>query len=97
MLESQYQALLIKRLEALFNGCVIMKNDAGYRQGFPDLLVLFNDRWATLEVKSSEDAPHQANQDYWVDRLRAMSFSAFIFPQNEHEVLVALREFFGTY
>lgn len=96
MLESAYQALLIKRLENLFQGCVIMKNDPNYRQGFPDLLVLFNDSWATLEVKASETASLRPNQEYWVDRLRSMSFSGFIYPENEHEVLTALKEFFGT-
>lgn len=96
MLESAYQASLVKKLEALFNGCVIMKNDPNYRQGFPDLLILFNDRWSCLEVKASADAPFQPNQDYWVDRLRKMSFSAFVFPENEREVLSALKEFFGV-
>lgn len=96
MLESAYQALLVKRLEALFNGCVIMKNDPNYRQGFPDLLILFNDAWACLEVKAAENAPQRPNQEHWVDRLRSMSFSAFIYPENEHEVLKALKEFFGT-
>lgn len=96
MLESAYQAKLIKILEDLFPSCVIMKNDAGYRQGFPDLLILFNDRWACLEVKASEDAELRPNQDYWVDRLRRMSFAGFIYPENEREVLDALREFFGA-
>lgn len=96
MLESTYQARLIKTLESLFNGSVIMKNDPNYRQGFPDLLVLFNDRWATLEVKASSEAPFQPNQEWWITRLRDMSFSAVIFPENENHVLTALREFFGA-
>lgn len=96
MLESAYQAKLVKNLEGLFPSCVIMKNDANYRQGFPDLLILFNDRWACLEVKASEDASIQPNQEHWVDRLRLMSFSAFIYPENEREVISALREFFGA-
>lgn len=96
MLESAYQARLVKRLESIFNGCVIMKNDANYRQGFPDLLILFNDAWATLEVKGAENAPFRPNQEYWIDRLRSMSFSAAIYPENEHEVLTALKEFFGA-
>lgn len=96
MLESAYQARLVERLESLFNRCVIMKNDPNYRQGFPDLLILFNDAWACLEVKASENAPFRPNQEYWINRLRDMSFSACIFPENEHEVLTALKEFFGT-
>lgn len=95
-LESAYQARLVKKLESLFNGCVIMKNDPNYRQGFPDLLVLFNDRWACLEVKAAENAPFQPNQEWYVDKLRRMSFSAVIYPENEQEVLKALREYFGV-
>lgn len=96
MLESTFQARLVKKLEALFQGCVIMKNDPNYRQGFPDLLILFNNAWAVLECKASWDAPYQPNQEWYLDKLRAMSFSATIFPENESEVLTALREFFGT-
>lgn len=91
MLESKYQALLIKKLEYLFEGCVILKNDANYRQGFPDLLILFNNNWAALEVKQSARASHQPNQDYYVDILNIMSFAAFIYPENEEDVLNELQ------
>lgn len=91
MLESQYQAKLIKKLEAMFEGCVILKNDANYRQGFPDLLILFNQNWAALEVKKNRTASHQPNQDYYVDILDSMSFAAFIYPENEEEVLDAIQ------
>lgn len=91
MLESKYQAQLIKKLEAMFEGCVILKNDPNYRQGFPDLLILFNEQWAALEVKQSSKATHQPNQDYYIDRLNYMSFAAFIYPENEREVLDAIQ------
>lgn len=96
MLESEVQARLIKKLESIFNGCVIMKNDANYRQGFPDLLILFNNAWAVLEVKESAAAPYRPNQEWYLDKLRRMSFSATIYPENEHEVIEALKEFFGV-
>lgn len=95
MLESEVQARLIKKLESIFNGCVIMKNDANYRQGFPDLLILFNNAWAVLEVKESAEAPYRPNQEWYLDKLRRMSFSATIYPENEFEVIEALKEFFG--
>ena len=87
MLESQYQARLIKKLERKFPGCVILKNDAGYRQGIPDLVILYFGRWAALEVKVDEHAPHQANQDWWVERMNDMAYASFIFPSNERKVL----------
>lgn len=91
MLESQYQAKLVKKLERMFEGCVILKNDANYRQGFPDLLILFRDRWAALEVKQHGRASHQPNQDYYVDILNIMSFAAFIYPENEGDILHELQ------
>lgn len=87
MLESKFQANLIKELKQLFDGCIIMKNDASYIQGIPDLLILHNNRWASLEVKKSAGASKRPNQEYYVDRMDAMSFSRFICPKNKDEVL----------
>lgn len=96
MLESEFQAELIKKLKVIFHGCEILKNDPNYKQGFPDLLILFGTNWAVLEVKASEDAPYRPNQEWYLEKCRNMSFSATIYPENEHEVLTALKEFFGT-
>lgn len=92
MLESTYQAYLVKKLEEMFPGCLILKNDANHRQGIPDLLILHKYRWALLEVKAAETAPHQPNQDYYVGMARRMSYAAFIYPENEEEVLDELRK-----
>lgn len=91
MLESVYQAQLIKKLKRLFPGCFVFKNDPSYIQGAPDLLILFQDRWAALEVKASASKPSRPNQTYYVDELDAMSFAAFIYPENEEDVLNALQ------
>lgn len=96
MLESVYQARLIKRLKRMFPDCVILKNDSGYLQGIPDLLILWGDRWAMLEVKPSVSAPAQVNQPYYVDLLDRMSFAAFIYPENEGEILDALQQAFAA-
>ena len=94
MLESKYQAGLIKRLRTLFPGCIILKNDTDYQQGIPDLTVLWENCWAFLEVKPKADAIHEPNQDYFVQLAGDMSFGAFIYPENEEEVLDALSETF---
>ena len=52
-LERDFQANLIQELKELFSGCMVMKLDSGYIQGIPDLLILFEDKWATLECKKS--------------------------------------------
>lgn len=94
MRENEYQARLIDKLERRFPGCVVLKNDSQYINGIPDLLVLFNDRWAMLEVKAKPTSPVQPLQPYWVKRLGSMSFAAFIDPSNELEVLDGLEQSF---
>jgi hypothetical protein len=92
MTENEYQRKLIRKLRSLFPGCVIIKNDSGYQQGFPDLTIFFGERWAALEVKMEAAAKEQPNQRYFVQQLDEMSFAAFIYPENEAEVLVALQQ-----
>lgn len=95
MLENKFQAKLIKELKKEFPGCMVLKNDPTYVQGVPDLLVLYKDKWASLEVKKSATAKHQPNQDYYVDKMNEMSHSAFIFPENKDQVLDDLRKTFN--
>lgn len=87
MRESQFQSRLIKELKEMFPGCIVLKNDAGYCQGIPDLLILHNDNWAALECKKTAEAKHQPNQDYYVGKMNEMSFASFICPENKKEVL----------
>ena len=96
MRESRFQASLIKELKALFPGCIVMKNDAGYIQGIPDLLILYKDKWASLECKKSANESHQPNQDYYVEVMDQMSYSSFIYPENKEDVLDGLQQAFGT-
>lgn len=94
MKESGFQARLVRTLKERFPGCVVLKNDANYIQGIPDLTVFYNDHWAMLECKRSENENHQPNQDYYVERMDDMSFARFIFPENMEEVLNDLERSF---
>jgi hypothetical protein len=94
MLENRFQAKLIKEIKKKFPGCVVLKNDPTYIQGFPDLLILFGNHWACLEVKKSSTAKHRPNQDLWIKKLSKMSFAAFIWPENKKEVLDAMARSF---
>lgn len=94
MKESKFQSDFIKKLKTIFPGCIVLKNDSRYKQGIPDLVVLFKDRWAMLEMKKSEKANHQPNQDYWIEKLGQMSYASFVYPENEHEILKELKEVF---
>jgi hypothetical protein len=91
MLERDYQAKLIRKLKNMFPTAVILKNDPNYIQGFPDLLILKDDRWAALETKRSEKAHKQPNQEYYVNKLCEMSYAGFIYPENEREILNEVR------
>ena len=92
--ESKYQKELMDKIKELYPGCVVMKNDSGYIQGFPDWTILYGKKWAVLEAKREKDAPKQPNQDYYVEKLDAMSFSRFVYPENEEEVLRDLDKHF---
>ena len=96
ILERTFQAKLIRRIKKEMPDAVVMKSDPNYRQGFPDLLILKGKHWATLEVKGYKEAPHRPNQDYWVNRLDRMSFSRFIYPENEEEIIHDIRKALGT-
>ena len=87
MIESNFQKGLIKELKERYPGCLVLKNDASYVQGVPDLVVFFESRYAFLECKKSAKAKHRPNQDYWVEKLNDMSFARFIWPENKKEVL----------
>lgn len=91
-LESKFQKELMDEIKRLFPGCIVIKNDSGYIQGFPDWTILYGERWAVLEAKREKNAPHQPNQDYYVAKLDDMSFSRFVYPENKEEVLHELQQ-----
>ena len=94
--ESNFQASLIKELKKRFKGCIVLKNDANYLQGICDLTIFFGKKWAALECKASATAPHQPNQEYYVNRMNLMSFARFIYPENRQEVLDELQQAFES-
>ena len=96
MLESLFQAKLIKDLKKMFPGCMILKNDAHYIQGVPDLLILFENTWAALEIKRSAYDSYRPNQEFYIDELRKMSYATFIYPENKEEVLNELQQAFRS-
>lgn len=91
-LESGFQDRLRDELKEMFPGCMIFKMDQ--IQGIPDMLILYRDRWASLENKRSANAPKRPNQEYYVDLMDEMSFSRFIYPENKDEVLDELYLYF---
>jgi hypothetical protein len=94
--ESKFQADLIKELECMFPGCIPIVKPGYNIQGFPDLLILYKNKWAALECKRSLYEHRQPNQEYFVEILDDMSFSSFICPENKEEVLNELQQAFTS-
>lgn len=92
--ETKFQKDLKNEIRNMFPGAIVTKMDAGEIQGIPDLIVLWQDRWALLECKKSKSASKQPNQEYYVNKFRTWSYSAFIYPENKEEVLNELQSAF---
>ena len=94
MLENRFKTELIRDIEAMFPGCIVLHLDPNEIQGIPDLLILYKNKWAALEGKKHANATHRPNQDYYVNLMNDMSFAAFIYPENKEEVLYELQQTF---
>ena len=86
--EPEYQAHIIKECKCMFPGSTVKKMTAP-PQGIPDIWILHpNGKSAFLECKISEDAKHQPNQDFYIEKYKKeTAYANFIFPENEEEVL----------
>lgn len=96
MLENKFKTRLTRRLKSMFSGCFIFHLDPLEMQGIPDLLILYKNKWAALEVKKSQFSSHRPNQDYYVELFNGMSYAAFIYPENEEIILNELQQAFES-
>ena len=94
MLENKFKTNLKNEIKKMFPGCIVCHLDPNEIQGIPDLLILYENKWAALEGKKNEGASHRPNQNYYVDLMNDMSFAAFIYPENKEEVLYELQQAF---
>ena len=94
MLENTFKQKLIADIKRRFPGAIVVHLNPSERQGIPDLLVLYKERWAALEGKKSKNAHHRPNQDYYVDLMNKMSYAAFVYPENEEVILNELQSAF---
>lgn len=96
MLENRFKTKLVKELKDRFPGCIITHLDPNEIQGIPDLLILYKNKWAALEGKKTADASIRPNQLYYVDRMSAMSYASFIYPENKERVLDEISQLFKS-
>lgn len=92
--EAKFRSNLVKELKSIFPGCEVFHLNPLEKQGAPDLLILYKNKWACLEAKDNENAPHRPNQDYYVRKYNIMSFARFIYPENKEEILDRLKRYF---
>ena len=96
MNENTFQRKVIQRLKVEFPECVVMKQDAGYKQGIPDLVIFFHDKYAMLECKKSESASHRPQQDYYISKFNEWAYASFVYPENVDQVFGELKEVFAA-
>ena len=90
-LESEFvREVFEPELKRRFPGGYFLKQDPNMRQGIPDRLFLWEDKWASFETKRATDSQKEMNQEFYVERMNEMSFSAFVTPENYEEVLADL-------
>ena len=93
--ENSFQSDLIDEIEKRYEGCIILKNDANYKQGIPDLTVFYKNRYAILESKKEAKSKYRPNQQTYLNLFDEWSFGKRIQPENKEEVLNELDAFFG--
>lgn len=88
ILEKDFQKIFIKRVKELKPGCIALKNDANYIQGFPDWTIIDGDKVYIFEAKAYKVASRQPNQEYYIDYINDHGgFARFVYPENMEEVL----------
>ena len=94
MNENVFQRKVIQRLKSEFPECIVMKQDATYKQVIPDLVIFHHDKYAMLECKKSATASHQPQQDYYISKIKEWAYASFIYPENVDQVFRELKEVF---
>lgn len=95
-LESEFQAGLKKDVGLILPGSYMFKLDSSEWQGIPDQLILWEDRWAILELKRSANSPYQPNQEWYIKQFNQMSYSSVCYPENKEVVLSEIQQAFSS-
>lgn len=96
-LESQFQKWFVEeQLEKEFPGSMVVRGNSAWRQGVPDWMLLHGPHWAALELKRDKKAAKQPNQPFYIEKMNAMSYASFVYPENALEVVREIHEAFGS-
>lgn len=95
-LERDYQPKVIERLQKEYPAGIVMKNDAGYRQGYPDLIFTYG-KTIHLETKRNSSASFRPNQTYYINLINAQGgFARSIRPENEDEIFDEIHNYLSN-
>lgn len=96
MREAEFQRLFLDDAACVLDGMFYVKNDEQLIQGIPDLTLFCGPYWAWIEVKAHANAAERPNQRYYIDLANRMgAYGAFVYPENEREVLHDLQRAFS--
>lgn len=97
MLENKFKKIIRKEIEnRLLNSIIIFNDPQMSFQGIPDILVLWKNKWAMLEVKKSKSEPFRPNQEYYLEMFNDMSYASMICPENMEEIIDELESTFRS-
>ena len=96
--ESTYKRKLMAKLRQIPSS-LWYSHQAGSIRGIADVIGIINGRFIALEIKRSKaeyskQSPRKALQEKFLDNVnRAGGYGSFIYPENEEEVLLQLKQF----
>ena len=97
MKESTLQKSVIDDIKSRLPGAIVLKNDANYIQGYPDLAVHYKGMVALLETKRHENSSKRPNQEFYISNANECGgFARFINTENKDVVLDELERTFKT-
>jgi len=79
-MERKLQSEIVKFLQS--KGAYVLKNDATYRQGAPDLAFWHPDLTGFIEVKAQENSPYQPLQKKTIENLQNMGIFCEVIHQD---------------
>lgn len=93
ILEKEFQKHFIDDLKSIMPNAVVLKNDARYRQGIPDWIVIDKSGVYIFELKAHSTASKRPNQEYYINLFSDMGYYArFVCPENAEEVLNGIQQ-----
>lgn len=97
MKESALQKKVIDEIKVRLPGAIVLKNDAGYLQGYPDLSIHYKGMVALLETKQHANSSKRPNQEYYISNANdSGGFARFINQENKDVVLDELEQSFKS-